>query len=70
MGPKKFAKQQGGDYYKKPKTAMSLGSHKDMSSGESMPKKGGDDNKKRYAGTPQPEQYSNSCGPQKTKFVT
>lgn len=70
MAPKKFAKSQGGDYYKKPKEAMSLGTHKDMSSGQSLPIKKGDDNKKRYSGTVQPEQYSNACGPQKTKFVT
>lgn len=69
MPPKKFVKSEGGEMYKKPKDTRSLGNHRDMSSGESMPRKAGDDNKKRYSGVKQPEQYSNGCGPQKTKFI-
>jgi hypothetical protein len=70
MPPKKFSKFDGGNMYKKPKTGMSLGSHKDMSSDETGPRRAGDDNKKRYSGEKQPLQYSNAVGPQCTKFVT
>lgn len=69
MPIKKSSSEKGGDYWKKAKTSMSLGSHKDMSSGESLPRKGSDDNKKRYSGEKQPTQFSNGAGPQCTKFV-
>lgn len=60
-----------GEMYKKP-SAMTLKgkSAKDQSSGQSNPTKGGDDNKKRYAGMPQPVQFSNADQPSGTcKFV-
>lgn len=69
MPPKMKAKPQGGDYYKKPGAMGLRGSHKDMSSGQSMPYKGGDDNKKRYDGLAQSESFSMEGGNRPTKFV-
>lgn len=62
--------REAGEKYKKPGNLTLRGKNaKDMSSGQSNPYKGGDDNKKRYAGVPQPMQYSNEATPRKTKFV-
>jgi len=70
MPPKKHNPAgQGGKYWKEAKEPGLRGSHKDMSSGASLPVKAGDDNKKRYNGVRQPVQHSNAEGPQLTKFV-
>lgn len=62
--------RSAGEMYKKPGAMTLKGKNaKDMSSGQSLPSKGGDDNKKRYAGVAQPVQYSNASGPKGTKFV-
>ena len=70
MAPKKFGQPKGGEMYKKPMDSRVLGKHRDESSGESLPRKCGDDNKKRYSGHEQPVQYSNAVGPRLTKFVS
>lgn len=69
MPPKMKAKPQGGDFYKKPGQMGLRGTHKDMSSGQSMPIKAGDDNKKRYNGVPQSAAFSMEGGVRPTKFV-
>jgi hypothetical protein len=71
MAATKRGGSDAGEMYKKPgKTGKGMASARsDESSSETGPIKGGDDNKKRYSGTPQPEQYSNACGPKKTRFI-
>lgn len=63
--------RSAGDMYKKPgKTGKGMASSRsDESSSETGPIKAGNDNAKRYGGVPQPEQFTNACGPKKTKFI-
>lgn len=67
---KNKAVKSGGEMWKAPNAKPRLQKKDDdKSSGQSMPIKSGDDNKKRYNGIEQPTQYSNAVGPKKTKFV-
>ena len=69
MAPKKFAVKKGGEMFKEAPTSRAIGKHSDQSSGQSMPTKGSDDNKKRYGGIAQSESNSMLGGERPTKFI-
>lgn len=69
MPPKKQNKSQGGAFWKEAKELGLRGARKDMSSGQSMPIKCYDDNRKRYNGVEQPIASSNADNPRPCKFV-